>query len=138
MLGQRRDIGVVVDEHRQVEPVAHQVAESGTSTSGRFTALIAWPRSRSIVHGMPRPAATASGQRLEGLAQFGLERVENLVGAAAKAALFGAVQNGRASGDNAHKHLRAAQVGADRRGARLWGRFSGHQRVFLVNGSFVH
>ena len=46
----------------------------GTSTIGRLTELIARPRSRSIVLGIPRPIASTSGHGVERPPQLALER----------------------------------------------------------------
>ena len=58
---QRHHVGVVVDEHRQPEPLAHGVAE-GKSAMSRLTAITATPVGWSIRQGMPKPTASTSGR----------------------------------------------------------------------------
>ena len=81
------------------------------------------------VHGADRKAAllvdragdaesrgAGLGMRLECHPELGFHRVEDLLGGAAEAHLLDPVEYLRALRDDAHEHLRAAQIDADRDG----------------------
>ncbi len=75
------------------------------------------PSARSIVQGIPSPAATTARPGGEGGAQLPLERLEHLVGAQPGDDDHPPVENLAIVPENPDEHLRAAEIDADRLGA---------------------
>ena len=102
-------------------PGARAARSSGPGSArrraSRLTALIATPRSRSIVQGIPSPIGSDVGAGLERLAELALERREQLVLAQAGARRRSTCRATCCVGvHDPDEHLGAAEVDADRLG----------------------
>ncbi len=138
VFGESGGVRVVVEHDRDSEPLGHDVPDRDVDDrqvdrADRDAALLidrAWNS---------KPGGARLWMRFERSPELGLHRVEDLRGRAAEADLLHPVEYLRAFRDDAHEHLRAAQIGANRNG---WPGFAGrrcrtHERVFLVNGTRV-
>ena len=86
----------------------------GTLAIGRLTEVIASPRSRSIVHGIPSPIAARLRTGVERLAQLALERLEQLVELEPDGRLGATMEDVPVGVDDPDGHLRPSEISADR------------------------
>ena len=113
MLGERGDIRVVIDKHRQTQPLGHHGRE-GMSSNGRLTATppvrVRW----SIRQGMPKPTAATSepaGSRASSTASTAVSRRADWSRPVHTA--LDAVMDSKPQVDRAGEQLRPAHVDAD-------------------------
>jgi hypothetical protein len=115
VLGEDRGVDVVVDEHRQAQPLAHLVADRDVDQRqvdcrDRDAAGLV-DRARDS-----EPRGRHVGSRVPRLDELALQRGEDLVLVSPPAGLGAVMENPLLVVDDGHPHLRSTEIDADRLG----------------------